>query len=152
MKPRCFLSRPTKKFSLQNRKKTEWEDEFFLNRQKCPCVHVAFIFFSFPLDSTLPFSFLFSFFLFFWAVASFLSFFSLGSTVALFLFFCFPGLLPFSFFFSYSFCFFWFSVLLPFFFYSFCFFWFSRPGVHLSFFLFLAVTLPLLFLGYYFHF
>ena len=92
-----------------------------------------------------------------------------------FVFFFFPGLLPL--FFSYSFCFFRFSVSLPFFFlFLFSFFYlfllifstiaffffpilfvsfdFLGPGVPLSFFLsfFLAVTLPLLFLGYYFYF
>ena len=67
---RCFLSKPTKIFSLQNLEKTEWKIIFFLidKNDHVDILQVAFIYlfiyFSFPLDSTLPFSFFFfSFFL-----------------------------------------------------------------------------------------
>ena len=96
---RCFLSKPTKIFSLQNLEKTEWKIIFFLiyKNDHVDILQVAFIYlfiyFSFPLDSTWPFSFFFfSFFLLLlpdsclFSFFFFLFLFSLGRTVALFFF------------------------------------------------------------------
>ena len=94
---RCFLSKPTKIFSLQNLKKTEWKIIFFLidKNDHVDILQVAFIYlfiyFSFPLDSTLPFSFIFFYY-----------FLLLLPDSCLFFFFCFfffhwAGLLPFFF-------------------------------------------------------
>ena len=94
---RCFLSKPTKIFSLQNLEKTEWKIIFFLidKNDHVDILQVAFIYlFIFLFHWTVRCPFLFSFFIFFFfffrTVAFFLFFFlflfSLGRTVALFFF------------------------------------------------------------------
>ena len=94
---RCFLSKPTKIFSLQNLKKTEWKIIFFLidKNDHVDILQVAFIYlfiFLFHWTVRCPFLlyFFIIFFFFFRTVAFFFFFFC-------FFFFHWAGLLPFFF-------------------------------------------------------